>query len=689
MRLLPCLLLAQLAPAVPAETLRTTDWAVTMDPETLAASARLPDGTELTLSTPGPREAAGAVERQGERILWSWGDSRVEALLEGRTLTVRFRRASAGRVRWPSLPAAGRGLSLPVLGQDHGRLVLSVLFANPFNNTLTFEPEARGTAIAATHEFTRLDPGRPHEVRISLDEADWLAPARRYREWLVAGGAFVPLREKLAAAADGARLVGASHAYLWGSRVIVPQDVRDWPALARLVPAPWRLRREAEAALAATDLRTDRYRQRVVIEALNDALEREAPGDDAASYRARKALAVRTLGPALVDPARWGDASAKAVEALQAASLPRMWLGLPQWEAGFASPEGVAAARRAGYLIGPYDSYDTALPPGHGNTDWSSARLGRDAFERCGIVLASGGRKAGFQGAGVYTNPSCVRPLLEERVRRIQDATGYNSWFLDVAGSGMAFDDYDPAKPTPMAQDVANRVESMAWIARTLGVAVGSEDGHAVANRPIAFAHGLQTRGFGWRDPDLRTNAASPHFLGRWYPPFQPEVFFRPAAIKPEYAALYFDPARRLPLFQAAFHDSVITTHHWTLDSLKFTETRATTELLQQLYNVPPLVNLSLDTMSARLPVLRRLDAFFRPLHERLWDQALTGFRWLDDAGLVQETRFADGTRILANFGREAVTREGHRLAGRSALALLPDGERLDFAADLASNPGR
>jgi hypothetical protein len=366
-----------------------------------------------------------------------------------------------------------------------------------------------------------------------------------------------------------------------------------------------------------------------------------------------------------------------------------MWLGLPQWEAGFASPEGVAAARRAGYLIGPYDSYDTALPPGHGNTDWSSARLGRDAFERCGIVLASGARKAGFQGAGVYTNPSCVRPLLEERVRKIQDASGYNSWFLDVDASGMAFDDYDPAKPTSMAQDVANRVDGMAWIARTLGVVVGSEDGHAVANRSIAFAHGLQTRGFGWRDPDLRTNAASPHFLGRWYPPFQPEVFFRPAAIKPEYAALYFDPARRLPLFQAAFHDSVITTHHWTLDSLKFTETRATTELLQQLYNVPPLVNLSLDTMSARLPVLRRLDAFFRPLHERLWDQALTGFRWLDDAGLVQETRFADGTRILANFGREAVTREGHRLAGRSALALLPDGERLDFAADLARNPGR
>jgi hypothetical protein len=55
----------------------------------------------------------------------------------------------------------------------------------------------------------------------------------------------------------------------------------------------------------------------------------------------------------------------------------------------------------------------------------------------------------------------------------------------------------------------------------------------------------------------------------------------------------------------------------------------------------------------------------------------------------VQETRFADGTRILANFGREAVAREGHRLAGLSALALRPDGERLDFDSGLARNPER
>ena len=696
-------------------TLQNQDWAVVLDADTLAASARLPDGTRLTLSTADRAMAARGVEQRGQEARWVRDDTEIEVVLDGRTLRLRFSRRAPGRISWPRLPAAGRGLilplgegyylpgddagwgqalsrehdavtttqdlSLPVLGQDHGGQVLSVLFASPFNNALSFRSTGEGTAVTATHEFTRLDPARPYEVQISLDEADWLAPAKRYRRWLMDSGGFVPLGDKLAAATDGRRLIGASHAYIWGSRMIVPQDVRDWPALGARIPAGWLSGKEGKDALAAAGLRANRYLQRALIEALNDALARQVPGDDAASYRSRKTLAVRTLGPALIEPDRWGDASAKTVDALQAAHLPRMWLGLPQWEAGFASPEGVTAARRAGYLIGPYDSYDTALPPGHDNAGWSSAQLGKEAFERCGIVLANGQRKTGFQGAGVYTNARCVRPLLEQRVTAIQRASEYNSWFLDVDATGMSFDDYDPAKPTPMAQDVANRIDNMAWIARTLGVVIGSEDGHAVANRPIAFAHGMQTRGFGWRDPDMRTNRASPYFLGRWYPSYQPEVFFKPAAIEPKYRALYFDPARRLPLFHAAFHDSVITTHHWTLDSLKFAETRVTTELLQQLYNVPPLVNLSLDSLPLRLPVLQRLDAFFRPLHQRLWNQALTGFRWLDEAGLVQETRFADGTRIVANFDARPFRQGDHRLDGQSALALLPDGRTLSFAA--------
>jgi hypothetical protein len=492
-------------------------------------------------------------------------------------------------------------------------------------------------------------------------------------------GEFVPLTSKLGAVKDGDRLIGASHVYLWGERLIVQEDVKDWRALQQSIPADW-LNGEAAKAARTDELGRNAYLQKVLINGVNEALIRLAPGEEAIQFEQRRKIARETLGRALTPSKNWGDGSSlKMIERLKKAGLDRLWLGLPQWTAAFSSPEGVAAARQAGYLIGPYDSYNTALSAGDGDPSWLSAQLGEDAYLRCGIILENGKRKTGFQGKGVYTNPACVRPLLEQRISALQARSHYNSWFLDVDGTGMIFDDYDPAKPTSQAQDAQNRIAGMAWISGSQGLVVGSETGGAVVNSSIAFAHGMQTSGFGWRDADMRKNRQSPYYLGAWFPQNEPAFFFKKSSIKPQYQALYFEAATRLPLFQAVFHDSIVTTHHWTMDSLKFKETRAATELLQQLYNVPPLLNLSLSTADHRIPYLQSLDAFFRPLHQRLFDQALTGFRWLDTHGDVQETRFANGTRLIANFGKLPTRTDGLEIAASSIVAILPDGKTMRF----------
>ena len=64
---------------------------------------------------------------------------------------------------------------------------------------------------------------------------------------------------------------------------------------------------------------------------------------------------------------------------------------------------------------------------------------------------------------------------------------------------------------------------------------------------------------------------------------------------------------------------------------------------------------------------MQRQDQFFRPLHERLATQAMTGFRWLTADKQVQETTFADGTRLVANFSAE----EKQGYAGRSVTAMV------------------
>ncbi|HEH9429725.1 TPA: glycoside hydrolase [Aeromonas sobria] len=721
-RIRPLLLLAPLFSllSLPAEalTLANEQWRIELDPATLAAEAILPSGKHLAISSPGPRQPVTALQQEGERASWltrADGEVRALARLEGNRLILTLSRARVGELVWPRVPAGAQALMLPIhegfripathpawrkalaqeyqginttedltlplLGLDHGDQQLAILFANPFNNRLAFTPKPDGIALTATHSVNRLNQADPYEVEVSLQPGnDWLAAAKAYRHWLQGRGELVSLESKLAAVPDGKRLIGASHLYLWGERLLVPQDVKSWSALRKLIPTGW-LSGESKLALQASDLARNRYLQERVLQGLEVALRQRHPGQRPESFIAPRELARELLGPALNQPESWGDgSSSKLVNALKQAGLPKLWLGLPQWTAGFAAPQGIELAKQAGYLIAPYDSYDTALPDGNEQQSWLTAQMGQDIYLRCGIMQENGQRKSGFQNRGVYTNQACVRPVMEQRVPWLQQASHYNSWFLDVAATGMVFDDFDPAKPTTQAQDAQNRIDGMAWIARSQGVLVGSEVGGAVANRTAAFTHGTQTSGFGWRDPDMRSNKRSPYYLGAWYPESQPAFFFRQSHLKPEYQALYFDPALRLPLFQSVFHDSIVTTHHWTVDSLKFKESRQVTELLQQLYNVPPLLNLSLDSASARIPYLKRLDAFFRPLHQRLYNQPLTGFRWLDKRGVVQQSEFADGTRLVANFG-PATELAGIKLAAQSVLALLPDGKQLQFVS--------
>jgi hypothetical protein len=119
------------------------------------------------------------------------------------------------------------------------------------------------------------------------------------------------------------------------------------------------------------------------------------------------------------------------------------------------------------------------------------------------------------------------------------------------------------------------------------------------------------------------------------------------------------------------FHDAVLNSHHWLLDNLKFPGIKEERALLGLLYNTPPLVNLSRSTLDSRLPELVRLDSQFAPLHEALWDKALVGFRWRDGVGRVQETRFSDGSRLVANFSQSTMILDGHKLPGRQLLVAL------------------
>lgn len=583
-------------------------------------------------------------------------------------------------------------LKLPLWGFEHKEKTYSWLLLSPFKNKISFTQQGKHVVMQSSHEFNSLNQPHAFDVLLHVGTTP-LSGAIRYRHYLQQSGQFSSLSDKFAAVPEGKKLIGATHVYLWGNTLLAPEDVKNWAGLIGYLQSPqganiWQhISSQDKKEFQKLQGRAPQAWQKPLLtEALNGALMAQVPldatPDNPAFLVAQQQQAVKTrqlaeqmLGPFLAPPAQWGPGlSAPVITSLQHAGLKRLWLGTDNWTVDFLHPQAVKQAKDSGYLIGSYDSYDTGIPPGV-NDSWLTAQLPREVTEKCAIVRADGTKLPGFGGDGYYLNPGCVLPFSQARMRELIGLTGLNSLFLDVDGTGMVSDDYQKEHPTSAAQMAADRNTRMAWFSDTLKLPLGSEDGNAVTARHIMFAHGTETWGFGWGDKEMRKNKASPYFLGIWWPSAQPATFFTPAKVKPLYRTVVFDPRYRLPLYQAVFHDAVIATHHWTYDNLKFSDVKTTRALLSQLYNTPPLFNLSRGTLKERLPEMIKADASFRILHQALWDKALTGFRWRDKDGWVQQTTFSDGSVLTVNFGDRAF--EG--IAAKSLRATLADGRTLDF----------
>lgn len=364
---------------------------------------------------------------------------------------------------------------------------------------------------------------------------------------------------------------------------------------------------------------------------------------------ARTPRAERLLGAAHIY--LWGDGYSLAMlEAFQAAGLDRLWLGLSGWAPALASPEIAARADELGLLMAPYDSYHSMHPPDMSpERTWPTAQFDQHLWETGGVMRADGTHSRGFRGIGRHVNSAAVRPYVERRVSAIMAVVPFSSWFVDCDAFGELFDDFNPLHPATMREDMEARLDRLAWIRDTFGLVIGSEGGSSYAAPVIHFAHGMTTPVIGWGDPRL-TERDSEYCLGGYHPPGGPRVFLQQVRLAPGYEKFHFDPRFRLPLYQAVFHDSVITTHQWGFGSLKFSDAAVTNALLEALYQVPPLYHLNRrEWARLRDQIVSRYE-FWSPLHRGTASLALTQFQWLTEDRLVQRTLFGDQVEVIANF---------------------------------------
>jgi hypothetical protein len=615
------------------------------------------------------------------------------------------------------------GLSMPFFGIDHGDFTLTYIATNQFGNEIQFTERDGRLGLRFAHRFGRLWEKKEFGFVIRRGGPSPIEPARQYRRWLVEQGGFVSMREKIAQLPAAEKLLGAAHIYLWGDAPLSHHNVLDWQGLAsklsgadRTGPAEhiWgRLDDETRGYIAdaATQRRPQFWLRRHVADALSKLLlERDffdaaawkgirlpaeavaLADEDAlneAEYRQLNMMALAAAFPGVFAPHEtWGDGfSVKMMDAFAEAGLDRLWLGANSWQAGCNHPQAVARAEELGYLVGPYDSYDSVHDPDAGADDtWETAQFDRALYETGGMVKWNGEKRTGFQRKGYHLSPIAARPYVEKRVNGIFEVlpAPFNSWFIDCDAYGNLFDDYSELHPGTAEDDMNARLDRMAWIRDTFRLVIGSERGAGFAAPVMHFAHGMTTGAFGsWGDDEMNKDKESPYYLGAWWPPDAPGVFVKQVPLKPVYYTFHYDPAYRLPLYQTVFHDSVVTTHHWQRHSLKFTDQIDTVALTELLYTVPPLYHMNLDELEKHRDTILAHYGVFSPLHREIATLPMKDFAWLTEDRMVQRTSFGDSVTVTANFREKEWHGEGLDVPARSVLI------RRRGADEIVYTPGR
>ncbi|HEY2567652.1 MAG TPA: glycoside hydrolase [Candidatus Aquirickettsiella sp.] len=301
------------------------------------------------------------------------------------------------------------------------------------------------------------------------------------------------------------------------------------------------------------------------------------------------------------------------------------------------------------YLIGPYDSFDNAQNPK--TSDSMTSTWSNHLWPEACIRNPNGSLVIGFANRGCYLSSEALR-LRESRQKNIANQiekmlnNGDNTLFLDCDAAYPLHDDYSKHHPMTREQDLNNRLERMRFIGSAQKIVLGSETGLAWANPIIAYNNGAFLAFPAAFCPALQDKK---HF-GVWWPNSAPKVLFQAYDAPAEFINASYNPRYRLPLYEAVFHDSVISTDRWELNELKIPAIRKAKALLQNLYNVPPIWVLDQKTLQKNKKYFVDYYNFFSPLHQMTGIEALTTFDWLTDDHLVQQTQFGNRLILTANF---------------------------------------
>lgn len=587
----------------------------------------------------------------------------------------------------PELDMA-ESFSMRFIAANKKKFAVSYIQDNNDDDTLEIGTDP-DISFKVNHQFASINKQKTNHYRIYLTDNNPVSIAKNYRQTLIDDGKYKTLAEKAKKNPEIKKLYGAPHIYLWNSRILSEDDL-NWSKLKDKLNQPLFKKMttlldnnsedgSSEYQKALSDLKAGKgykYEKNVLLTALNTCIQypglydaKTFPHPDKTAkkyikkgienlneqerYDLNKHLIASVLASAALPVDKWGEKNATSIiQDMKNNGINHAWIGLPNWVNGLWNPTFVKTATDDGYLIGPYDSYQSIQQ--NASIDWNTASFpDASLYEKATVENENGEKVKGFLGKGRKLNPTVIQSDVKQRVNGIlSGGISFNSWFMDVDAAGEIYNDYSKKHPTTKAEDIAARMKRLDFL-DDKNLVVGSEGGNDYAAEHIAFAHGIETPVIKWSDPDMRKNKESKYFIGSYasMDGSIPTRYSESVPIKDEYKSIYTDPIYSVPLFKLVYNDSVITSHHWEWDSYKIKGQTGERRLKEYLYNTPPLFHLDAPTWKKRKQDILQNLKTWQPFQEAALKHQMTNFEVLTSDRLVQKTTFGKDLSVTANFG--------------------------------------
>lgn len=115
------------------------------------------------------------------------------------------------------------------------------------------------------------------------------------------------------------------------------------------------------------------------------------------------------------------------------------------------------------------------------------------------------------------------------------------------------------------------------------------------------------------------------------------------------------DPARRVPLWQLAYHDCLVTLPYWGDSTESCPQYTARRVLFACLFGCPPLYSFSMKDFEGLKPAI--LDSYRKitAINRKIGTLPMSGYRVLAPDFSVQETVFGEKYRVRVDFGENEV----------------------------------